>query len=101
MLGKRNSQDAYHIYTAEKEGLYCFLTMDFKLLKNIKSQVNNKIIKSLKTKILSPEDLGNELGLLPITLRAFSYHDASYPVREDLNWENSKRRGGNIKPTKK
>lgn len=33
VLGEKNSQDAHHIYTAEINNIYCFLTMDFRLLK--------------------------------------------------------------------
>jgi len=32
VLGQSNDQDAYHIFIAQKKGLYCFLTMDFRLI---------------------------------------------------------------------
>jgi hypothetical protein len=97
VLGHKNSQDAWHITTAERNGCYCFLTMDFKLIKNVNAQANNPSIKSLKTKIMSPEDFGMVFGIPPISPRLYSYHDADCLVRHDLNWPDSKRK----KPSKK
>jgi hypothetical protein len=91
VLGKKNNQDAFHIFTAEKNGLYGFLTMDFRLIRAIESQKGHPVIKALKTKILSPEQLGKELQLCPISPRAYSYHDSGFFVRNDLNWPDSKR----------
>lgn len=91
-LGEKNSQDAWHIFTAETNSCYCFLTMDFSLIKNIKSQKGSKVIKNLKTKIITPEDFGIEFGIRPISPRLFAYHKASFPVLHNQNWRNSKRR---------
>lgn len=91
VLGPKNSQDAWHIATAEHNGCYCFLTMDFKLMRNIRAQANNKVIKSLKTRIMTPEDFGKEFKICPISPRLFSYHAASYFVEHDKNWPDSKR----------
>ena len=92
VLGKSNDQDAFQIFTAEQNGLYCFLTMDFKLIQSIESQKGYPVIKALRTKVLTPEQLGRELSLCPITPRAYSYHDKSvFNVRHDLNWPDSKR----------
>lgn len=90
-LGKRNSQDAYHIYTAESNNIYCFLTMDFKLIKAIQSQNGHPAIKSLKTKIISPEELGKELSLVKLPPIMFSYHDSSFFVEPSMNLIGSKR----------
>ncbi|MFH1217775.1 MAG: hypothetical protein V1706_14870 [Pseudomonadota bacterium] len=92
VLGPKNSQDAWHIVTAEHNNCYCFLTMDFKLVRNIRAQSKNATIKSLKTKILTPEEFGKELGIIPMSPRLYSYHNADYPVRHDINWPDSKRR---------
>lgn len=91
-LGEKNSQDAWHIFTAETNNCYCFLTMDFNLIKNINSQKGSNVIKNLKTKIMTPEDFGKEFDLIVIPPRLFSYHQASFPVIHDQNWKNSKRR---------
>jgi len=84
VLGQKNSQDIWHIVTAEREGCYCLLTMDYRLIKSLESQKNNKFVKALKTKIMTPEQLGKEWNLRPVHHRFFSYHEASTPVRTDL-----------------
>ncbi|CDT63734.1 conserved hypothetical protein [Vibrio coralliirubri] len=91
VLGKKNSQDIWHIVTAERNGCYCFLTMDFKLVKNVEAQKNNPVVKSLTTKVLTPEQLGLELNLPSISPWLYSYHQADCPVNSELNWPNSKR----------
>jgi len=91
VLGPNNSQDAWHIATAEHNQCYCFLTMDFRLIRNIRAQAKNKAIKSLKTRILTPEEFGREFSIIPILPRFFSYHNASFPVIYDENWPDSKR----------
>ena len=93
VLGQKNSQDAWHIRTAELHGLFCFLTMDFKLIDTIAAQQNAKRIKALKTKVMTPADLGRLIGLLPIALHILSYTDASFPVRSDITWPEGQRRG--------
>lgn len=95
VLGGKNSQDVWHIVTAERNGCYCFLTMDFRLVNNIKAQSKNKIVRSINTKVLTPEELGIELEFIPTPTRYFSYHNASFPVRDDLNWNDSKRQKPN------
>jgi hypothetical protein len=84
-LGENNSQDAWHILTAERNDCYCFLTMDFKLIRNMSAQKNNPAVAQLRTKVLTPEEFGKEFGLPQVSTRLFSYHDASFPVRSDLN----------------
>ncbi len=85
LLGEKNSQDAWHIYTAQKYNQFCFLTMDFKLLRTINNYRNHKLIKELKTKIWSPETFGRHFGLHPIHPHLMSYHKESFFVRADLN----------------
>jgi hypothetical protein len=97
VLGPKNSQDAWHITTAERNDCYCFLTMDFKLIKNVRAQSKNSAIKSLKTKVMTPEEFGKRFNLVPINPRLYSYHRADYPVKHDTNWPDSKRR----KPSRK
>lgn len=91
VLGHKNSQDAWHITTAERNHCYCFLTMDFRLIRNIRAQAMNKTIKSLKTLVLTPEEFGRRFSIIPIRPRMFSYHYASYPVIHRENWPDSKR----------
>lgn len=93
VLGRKHSQDAWHIRTAEKHALFCFLTMERHIFRVLDAQKNNPRIKSLETKILTPEQLGKHLGLMPIKPVLFSHHNASYPVRADISWPDGKRRG--------
>jgi hypothetical protein len=92
VLGPRNSQDAWHIRTAEVHGMYCFLTMDFKLSKNIEERRNQEPVRSLRTRVMTPLQLGHHLWMLPVNPSLLSYNDASYPVRPDLHWPDAKRR---------
>lgn len=91
-LGKNNSQDAWHIYTAEKNDMFCFLTMDFKLIRNFQAQSRSEAIRSLSTKVMAPLELGELIGLRKIHPHLFSYHNASFFVRSDLHMPEGKRR---------
>lgn len=91
-LGENDSQDAYHIYTAEMAQCFCFLTLDFKLARKVRQLRHLEVFANLRTLVLSPEDFGLRFGLKPIPLRLYSYHGASFPVRPELNWPDSKRR---------
>lgn len=93
VLGRKNSQDAWHIRTAEKFGLFCFLTMDFRLTETLAAQQNSARIRALKTLVMTPAELGKRLGLPPIAPHILSYTDASFPVRSDLAWPDGKRMG--------
>jgi hypothetical protein len=90
-LGQSNSQDAWHIRTAEANGMFCFLTMDFKLLKALNSRAKSDAIRTLKTKVLTPEQFGKLIWLTPVNPALLSYENASWPVRPDLHWRDSKR----------
>jgi len=91
-LGPNNSQDAWHIRTAEAHGLFCFLTMDFPLLKNLDGRRGQEPIRSLRTKVMTPLELGTYLRIFPVDPRFLSYTGAGYPVRPDLHWPDGKRR---------
>lgn len=92
VLGEKSNLDAYHIYTAEIKEMYCFMTMDLKLVRKIESLKNSKVIKNLKTKILTPADLGRYLKVNPIDTYLLSYNDADYLVRSDLFMPDEDRR---------
>lgn len=93
VLGTTNSQDAWHIVTAERNQCYCFLTLDLRLIRNVRSKSKNEVIKSLKTRVLTPEEFGGKFRIMPIPPRLFSYHRALFPVIHEENWPDSKRRG--------
>lgn len=92
ILGPTNSQDAWHIYTAETHGCLCFLTMDFKLIRTVAAQAKTIPLTGFTTRVMTPEDLGRELGLIRVPPHLFSYHDASFFVRSDLSMPTGKRR---------
>lgn len=93
VMGQKNNLDAWHICTAERHDMHCFLTMDFKLVRLAKANAKREPFRNLKTRIMTPKDLAAELGLMPINPVLFSYHGASYHVRPDLHWPDNKRRG--------
>jgi hypothetical protein len=90
VLGQKNSLDAWHIRTAELFQLAYFLTMDFSILKSIRSQAGSRRIKNLRTIVITPMELGKKLGLQPVPPSVFSYTDASFFVRSDLAWPDGK-----------
>ena len=92
VLGEKNSQDAWHIRTAEANGLLCFLTMDFKLIRTVQAVANVEPVKSLRTRVMTPIDLGRWLGLRPVHPHILSYDGASFFVRSDLHSASGKRR---------
>lgn len=92
LLGIKNNQDAWHIRTAEVHGMDCFLTMDFKLCKTLDQRRNQEPIRSLRTKVWTPMQLGKCLGLIPVDPVLFSYNKADCLVRPELHWPNSQRR---------
>lgn len=91
-LGPSNSQDAWHVRTAEVHGVPYFLTMDWKLIGALKAQSGRSVIKLLKTRVLTPTDLGKILGLMPFPPVLLSYNDASFFVRADLHMPDERRR---------
>ncbi len=90
-LGQRNSQDAWHIRTAEKYGAFCLLTMDRPLLRAIESQKGHAAIRSLTTRVMNPSQLGSYLRLSEISPVLMSYHDGDAPVHTELHMPNQKR----------
>lgn len=97
-LGPKSSQDAWHIRTADAHGMCCFLTTDHALIRNLRAQERHEPICSLRTKVLTPAELGKLLRLLPMDPRRVSHDGASFPVRADLHMPGSRRprsrRGG-------
>lgn len=91
-LGEKCSQDAWHIRTAERHGLFCFLTTDSSLLKACKSLAKKEPLRSLSTRILTPEELGLHLGITPVKPYLLSYNDASWFVRMNQTMPEERRR---------
>jgi hypothetical protein len=91
-LGNRNNLDAWHVRTAEAYGVFCLLTMDFKLRKLFEVHKHLEPIRSLRTKVLTPREFGQIFNLVPLSPRLLSYNDASFFVRSDLSSLSGKRR---------
>ena len=66
LLPKKSNLDAWHIRTAETHGVFCFLTMDFKLRGIIEQNEDKEPIASLRTKVMTPKEFGEHIGLWPI-----------------------------------
>ena len=66
LLPMKSNFDAWHIRTAEAHGLFCFLTMDFKLCDAIEKNRNKEPIASLRSKVMTPAEFGRHIGLSPI-----------------------------------
>ena len=91
-LGEKQNLDAWHIRTAEKHGMFCFLTMDFKLCRTVERWKGYEPFKSMKTKVMTPEEFGRAFEIIPVPPRLHSYTDASFFVRPDLHMPGEKRR---------
>jgi uncharacterized protein YjeT (DUF2065 family) len=83
LMGARNSQDAFHLLTAERYQLFCFLTMDFKFRRTWKSVRRNKAYP-LTTPVMTPQEFGLSFGIKPVHPHILSYTKARFPVRPDL-----------------
>ena len=92
--GQKQSLDAYHIYTAEKFGLFAFLHIDFKLNGTVQQKSQTEPFKEMKTRVLLPSQLAKLIGLLPIqtNLLTMADDDTFFPTRADLHAEDQTRR---------
>ena len=66
ILPKKSNLDAWHIRTAERYGLFCFLTVDFKLQRDVDQNKNKEPIASLRTKVMTPMAFGKYVGVSPV-----------------------------------
>ncbi len=83
LLGEKNSQDAFHLLTAEKYELFCFLTMDFKFHRAWDGARKNKKFP-LSTPVMTPEEFALYFGIKPVEPYLLSYKNASFPVNSDV-----------------
>src|ERR1044072_4701486 len=92
-LGPKSSQDAYHIFTAEKHGLFGFLHMDFRLANAIAQHANKPPFNSLKTRILLPSEFAKTIRLLPVDTNVLPLADDDqfFSTRPDLHWAQQRR----------
>lgn len=64
--GRKFSKDAWHIVTAERHGLDCFMTMDYKLIDRLGQLRKKEPVRSLAVKVLTPSQWGGQQGVRPI-----------------------------------
>jgi hypothetical protein len=93
VLGEKLSLDAYHIYTAERHGLFCFLHIDFALADRVSKSSTKAPFTELRTRVLLPSELARLFGVLPVAtnLLTLADDDTSFPVRADLHSEKQQR----------
>ncbi|TXC64529.1 hypothetical protein FRZ32_13230 [Sphingosinicella ginsenosidimutans] len=91
-LGEKCTQDAWHIRTAERHNSFCFLTTDGPLLKACKSLAKKEPLRSIRVRVMTPEDLAQHLGVAPVPSHLLSYNDASWFVRMDHTMPEERRR---------
>ncbi len=91
LLPKKSNLDAWHIHTAHKHKLYCFLAVDFPLTDNFAKASQGKGFPHLETKLMLPSELAAAIQLRPIETFAISYEDSSWFVRPELHTPDNKR----------
>ena len=91
LLPRKSNLDAWHIHTAHKHGLYCFLAVDFPLADNLRRASQRKEFPRLNTKSMLPSELAAAIQLRPIKTFAISYQDASWFVHPELSSPDNKR----------
>ena len=93
LLGEKSSQDAWHIYTAQKYGLFAFLHIDFSLAAKIHQHKNAPVIRNLKTRVLLPSQFAKLFHILPVKTNLLgSEEDGFFPMRNDLHMPDQRRR---------
>ena len=91
MLPKKSNLDAWHIHTAHKHRLYCFLAVDFPLVENYRRALQRKDIPQLDTRLMLPSELAAAIQLRPIETFAISYEGSSWFVRPELHTPDNRR----------
>ena len=93
LLGEKSSQDAWHIYTAEKHSLFAFLHIDFPLAAKIHQNKNKAPIRDLKTRVLLPSAFAKLFHILPVDTNILgNEEDGFFPMRDDLHMPDQRRR---------
>ncbi len=90
-LGEKNSLDAWHIHTAERHGMFCFLCIDFPLRDAAEREKEKQPFVALKTQILTPSEFGKMIGLVPVNTNILSYEGSSFPVHAEYSWPDQRR----------
>lgn len=68
-----NLRDSWHLYTAEAYRLDYFLTVDLKFRKRVEEVKSSKVMRDMTVKVVTPEELGKKLGVVPMSEKEFSH----------------------------
>jgi hypothetical protein len=100
LLGQKHSLDAYHVATAERNGLYAFLHLDLKFSRHVEQHRQHDALNQLQTRILLPSELAALIGLLPMNPRLLSHEESSFFVRGNLHLPEQRRRGPKMRKSR-
>lgn len=91
LLPQKSNLDAWHLHTAHIHKVHCFLSMDFRLVNNIKNLSKKSEFPKLDTELMLPSELGAQIGLRPIETFLISYRDAVWAVHPELSLPEGRR----------
>jgi hypothetical protein len=91
-VGPRGDQDVWHLATAERHGLDYFLTTDGKFRAAIRQLAHKEPLRSLRAKVVSPEELGELLKLRRVPPIVLSYDDLNVFVSTETTMPGQTRR---------
>lgn len=91
LLPAKSNLDAWHIHTAHKHGLFCFLAIDFPLTENFRRASKGKDFPHLNSKLMLPSELAASIKLRPIEPHVISYESSSWFVHPDLHTPDNRR----------
>jgi hypothetical protein len=86
------SFDIWHLHTAHKHGVECFLTMDFKFHRQFQQSRKRSGFPGLQSKPWLPSELGRQIGLHPIHTFLVSHRNERFFTRHDLHMPDQRRR---------
>jgi len=90
-FGPTNDQDAWHVQTAERNGQFCFLTMDFKLCNLVRAHQHHEPFLSLKTRVMTPREFGEHFGIRPVPPHLLIYTNPKGPVSNQISGKTGRR----------
>lgn len=90
-LPEKSNFDAWHLHTAHSHRLFCFLTLDFRFVNNIRNLEKGKKLPKLNTDLMLPSELGAKVGLRPIDTFFISYRNSKWAVRPELSLPKGRR----------
>jgi hypothetical protein len=84
LFGNKHSQDVRHLFDANKFDLFCFLTLDFKFVRQFENLHQRAEVKKLRARVMTPKSFAQHLGIGPVHPFWLSYQNADVLVRSDV-----------------